>query len=112
MLGAETNVTPAGSGSVTVTLVAVAGPLLVTVSVYEKAWPEVTEGLDAVLAMVRSAETLKFVTSDSSVAERHCVAVLGRVTSRADCVAAAAFDGIATPKFKIAFVSPGFNVIV
>jgi hypothetical protein len=53
--GAETNVTPAGRVSTTLRVVAVAGPLLVTVSVYVRVWPtRASVGL-AVLVIARSA---------------------------------------------------------
>jgi hypothetical protein len=58
---ADTNITPAGKGSVTVTPVAVLGPALPTINVYVKFCPTNTGSGDSVLVIERFAEVLPTV---------------------------------------------------
>src|SRR5258706_462991 len=84
---------PAGSGSVTETDDAAVGPLFVTARVYVTGDPA-NAGCEllAVFVIARSAlPVMKFVTSDSSVADMHCCALGPNAARAAACAAAAAF---------------------
>src|SRR5205807_1278847 len=101
---------PAGSGSVTETDAAAVGPLFVTARVYGTGEPaNATGGLArlAVFVIVRSAlPVMKFVTSDSSVADMHCCALGPNPARFAACAAAAAFVPRPVASLAMIFVWP------